>query len=281
MKNSYKLRLEKVKMALEKADYILLGGGAGLSAAAGLTYSGKRFTDHFGPFIEKYRFTDLYTSSFYPFETEEEKWAYWAKHISLNRYDTGATKLYKDLFQLVKDKKYFVLSTNVESQFEKAGFPSDKVFEIQGDYCYLQCAKGCHDKLYYNESLVREMIEETHDCKIPTRLVPICPVCGGKMDVNLRKDQYFVQDEKWYELDMAYKSFLQETEGKDIVYMELGVGFNTPGIIRYPFERMTYHNEKATLVRLNKNEPEGFKETEGKTVSFTEDMQKVILNLMK
>ncbi|WP_404331898.1 Sir2 silent information regulator family NAD-dependent deacetylase [Mesobacillus maritimus] len=279
--NSYETRIGMAKKKMEEAEYILLGGGAGLSAAAGITYSGKRFTDHFGPFIEKYGFSDLYTSSFYPFETEEEKWAYWAKHITLNRYELGATKLYIDLFQLVKDKSYFVISTNVESQFVKAGFPSDKVFEIQGDYSYLQCEKGCHDTLYDNELWVKEMIANTTDCKIPSKLVPTCPVCGGEMDVNLRKNQYFVQDEKWAESDKLYKNFLQESEGKKVVYLELGVGFNTPGIIRYPFERMTYHNENATLIRLNREHPEGFEETEGRTIAFTEDMQQVVSAFMQ
>jgi NAD-dependent SIR2 family protein deacetylase len=280
MDQTYQTRIERAKKTLEDAEYVLLGGGAGLSAAAGITYSGKRFTDNFGPFIEKYGFTDLYTSSFYPFETEEEKWAYWAKHISSNRYEIGATKLYMDLFQLVKEKNYFVISTNVESQFVKAGFPSNKVFEIQGDYSFLQCEKGCHDKLYFNESLVKEMIDKTVDCKIPPNLVTKCPVCGGNMDVNLRKNPYFVQDEKWYKSDKLYKDFLKDSEGKKIVYMELGVGFNTPGIIRYPFERMAYHNKKATLIRLNKDEPEGFEETADQTITFTENMQGVVSALM-
>ncbi|WP_026567371.1 Sir2 silent information regulator family NAD-dependent deacetylase [Bacillus sp. UNC41MFS5] len=281
MHQTYQSRIEKAKKAIVEAEYILLGGGAGLSAAAGITYSGKRFIDNFGPFIEKYGFSDLYTSGFYPFETEEEKWAYWAKHINLNRYEIGATKLYIDLFNLVNDKNYFVISTNVESQFEKAGFPPNKVFEIQGDYSFLQCEKGCHDMLYNNELLVKEMIEKTVDCKIPPSLVPRCPVCGGNMDVNLRKDQYFVQDEKWYKSDKLYRNFLQNSEGKRIVYMELGVGFNTPGIIRYPFEQMTYHNERATLVRLNKDQPEGFVETVDQTIAFTENMQDVVSALIE
>ncbi|KAI7257770.1 hypothetical protein KC345_g10710, partial [Hortaea werneckii] len=169
---------------------------------------------------------------FYPFKTEEEKWAYWAKHISINRFEIAATPLYEDLFQLVREKEYFVISTNVESQFVKAGFPEDKVFEIQGDYSYLQCEKGCHDTLYYNEPLVKEMIEQTRNCRIPAALVPKCPVCGGKMDVNLRKNGYFVQDEKWYGADRRYNEYLSRSAGRKIVYAELGVGFNTPGIIR-------------------------------------------------
>ncbi len=281
MNENYQTRIEKAKTTIEDADYILLGGGAGLSAAAGIEYSGKRFTESFGPFIKKYGLTDMYSSGFYPFRTQEERWAYWAKHISLNRYETGATKLYKDLYQLVKDKNYFVITTNVESQFEKAGFSFDKVFEVQGNYGYFQCAKGCHDKLYDNESLVKEMVEKTVDCKIPSELVPKCPICGGEMDPNLRINEYFVQDAKWYELNKSYNEFLKESDGKKIVYLELGIGFNTPGIIRYPFERWTYHNEKATLIRLNKDHPEGIKENEDKTIAFTENMQEVILTIMK
>jgi NAD-dependent SIR2 family protein deacetylase len=281
MKDSYLTRIEKAKMAVEEADYIILGGGAGLSAAAGITYSGRRFTDHFGAFIEKYGFTDLYTSSFYPFETQQEKWAYWAKHISLNRYETDATNLYKDLFRLVEDKKHFVITTNVESQFEKAGFSAYQIFEVQGNYCYLQCAKGCHNKLYPNERLVKDMIEKTVDCKIPSELVPKCPVCGGDMEPNLRSNQYFVQDDKWYELEALYNDFLLDSEQKKTVYMEFGVGFNTPGIIRYPFERMAYNNRNATLIRLNKDHPEGVEENKHKTIAFTEDIQEVIVALMK
>ena len=281
MNETYQTRIEKAKKAIEGAEYVLLGGGAGLSAAAGIKYSGRRFTENFAPFIEKYGLTDMYSSGFYPFRTQEERWAYWAKHISLNRYEAGPTKLYNDLYQLVKDKNYFVITTNVESQFVKAGFSLEKAFEIQGNYGYLQCAKGCHDKLYYNESLIKEMVKKTIDCKIPSELVPKCPVCGRNMDPNLRINQYFVQDEKWYELNKSYNDFLKELEGKKNVYIELGVGFNTPGIIRYPFERMTYHNENATLIRLNKDNPEGIKENEDKTIAFTEDMQEVVLGLMK
>jgi NAD-dependent SIR2 family protein deacetylase len=281
MYETYQTRMYKAKRAIEGLEYILLGGGAGVSAAAGIEYSGKRFTENFTPFIEKYGLTDMYSSGFYPFKTQEERWAYWAKHISLNRYEASPTKLYKDLYQLVKDKNYFVITTNVDSQFEKAGFPSDKVFEIQGNYGYLQCAKGCHDKLYDNESLVKEMVRRTIDCKIPSDLVPKCPLCGGDMAPNLRINQSFVQDEKWYELNKSYHDYLKQSERKKIVYLELGVGFNTPGIIRYPFERMTYHNVDATLIRLNKDHPEGIEENEDKTISFTEDMQEVVLELLK
>ncbi|MDF2883991.1 MAG: hypothetical protein K0R54_4557 [Clostridiaceae bacterium] len=278
MKN-YKERIKEASEAIENAEYILIGAGAGLSDAAGLKYSGKRFTDRFQDFIEKYGMEDLYSSSFYLFETLEEKWAYWARHISLNRYETTATELYKKLYNLVNEKKYFVLTTNVEHQFWKAGFPDEKIFATQGDYGYIQCAKGCHSKLYDNEILVSEMLKQTNDCKIPSELVPKCPVCGGEMDVNVRKDQYFIQDEAWDRACDNYSSFLKELQNKNVVFIELGVGFNTPTIIRYPFEQMTYVNPNATIIRLNRDYPEGSVENENKTISFEEDMTEVISNI--
>lgn len=219
---------------------------------------------------------DLYTSSFYPFETMEKKWSYWARHISLNRFETPATELYNKLYQLVKGKKYFVLTTNVEHQFWKAGFLGEKIFATQGDYGYIQCAVGCHAKLYDNERLVADMLKQTKDCTIPSELVPKCPVCGGEMDVNIRKDEYFVQDEAWYTASDEYNAFLDEILGKRVVFIELGVGFNTPGIIRYPFERMTYKNPNATIIRLNRDYPNGSVENKDKTIAFNEDMMEVI-----
>lgn len=276
MKEKLEDRIKKAVEAIKAAEYILIGGGAGLSDAAGLKYSGKRFTDNFEPFIEKYGMEDLYSSSFYPFNTQEEKWAYWAKHISVNRYDIAATQLYIDLLRLVKDKKYFVITTNVEHQFYKAGFSDEKIFAVQGDYGYFQCAEGCHDTLYYNEELIKEMIAQTALCQIPSKLVPKCPVCGEYMDINIRKDQYFVQDAAWYQASGRYSAFLKASNGKNIVFLELGVGFNTPGIIRFPFEKMTCENEKAVLIRVNKFKPEGTKENIDRTIAFNEDMVEVI-----
>lgn len=272
-------RVTSAKKAIEYCDYILVGGGAGLSAAAGLTYSGKRFTDNFSDFMDKYGFTDMYSGSFYPFETGEELWAHWARHIDVNRYQMPETQLYKEIFDMVKNKKYFVITTNVESQFEKAGFPKEKLFEVQGNYGYLQCAKGCHDKLYYNENLIKEMVEKTEDCKIPYSLIPRCPVCGGDMDVNLRHNEFFVQDEEWYKANKRYSEFLEESEGKKVVYLELGVGFNTPVIIKYPFEQMTYKNPNAKIIRFNKEYPEGIKENVDKTTSFNEDILNIVQRL--
>lgn len=279
MKENLESRIKKAKQALEEAEYVLLGGGAGLSAAAGLDYSGRRFTENFKPFIKKYGMTDMYTSSFYPFKKQEEKWAYWAKHISVNFYDMPATDLYLDLLRLVQNKHYFVITTNVERQFYKAGFLPDKIFAVQGDYGYRQCAKGCHNVLYDNEELVKGMITETVDCAIPTALVPVCPVCGGSMDVNVRKDAYFVQDEAWDVANERYGIFLEGAEKAKVAFLELGVGYNTPGIIRYPFEQMTHGNEQAVLIRFNQLHPEGALENRSRTIAFTEEMSEVIAAL--
>ena len=276
---TFEERIEEFKNALESAEAVVIGAGAGFSDAAGIKYVGKRFTDNFQDFIKKYNMEDLYTSSFYPFKTQEERWAYWAKHVSLNRFETPATKLYTDLFDLVRDKNYFIITTNVEHQFWKANFPNEKIFATQGDYGYIQCAKGCHNKLYDNDSLVANMISATKDCKIPSSLVPKCPVCGGEMDINVRKDRYFVQGEDWDIAYNNYEKFIENNENKKIVFIELGVGYNTPGIIRYPFEQMTNKNEKAVLIRLNKDYPQGPIENKSKTISFTEDMMEVIERL--
>lgn len=273
--------VRKASTDIKQADYIIVGGGAGLSAAAGIEYSGKRFEDNFAPFIQKYGLKDMYSSGFYPFDTQEERWAYWAKHISVNKFEVPGTQLYKDIYTLIKEKDFFVVTTNVDSQFEKAGVPLDRIFEIQGNYGYLQCAVACHDKLYNNELIVKKLVEQTFDCKVPSQLVPKCPVCGGEMNPHLRINQYFVQDSHWYKQNDAYEDFLSRIEGKNSVFLELGVGFNTPGIIRYPFEKLTYKNEHATLIRFNRDNPKPMKENESKTISFTENMQTVVSLLLE
>ena len=275
----YNKRILEVKNLINKADYILIGAGAGLSTAAGLDYSGKRFEDNFGEFIEKYHFTDMYTAGFYDFNTEEEKWVFWAKHMYLNDIGIGATKLYKDVLNLVKDKKYFVITTNVDDQFYKAGFDKEKVFAMQGSFKYIQCSKACHNKLYDATDLVKEIINKTKDCKIPTELVPVCPVCGEKMEVNVRIDANFVQDENWYKQDKRYGEFLDKSQDKNLLLLEIGVGFNTPGIIRFPFEQMVYNNVNTHLVRINKDYAFASKEIEDKTILFNEDTNKIVEDL--
>mgnify|MGYP004517675617 FL=1 len=275
----YNLRIIKAKQMIGDADFIIIGAGSGLSSAAGLEYSGESFETNFKDFIKKYNFTDLYSASFYDFKTQEEKWAFFAKMIEVNRYNKTPLKLYEELYKIAKDKNYFILSTNVDGQFYNSGFDENKIFEVQGDYGYLQCENACHNKLYDNKELVHKWIENTKDCKIPSELVMKCPVCGGNMDMNLRKDANFVQDEKWYVQAERYKEFLKEAENKNVVLLEIGVGFNTPGIIRYPFEQMVKANDKIRLIRINKDYPMPMLDIRNKTVSFDENANKVIEDL--
>ena len=275
MKVTLNNNIENIKKLIDEAEYVLIGGGAGLSSSAGIEYSGKRFEDTFKEFIEKYHFTDMYTSGFYDFKTQKEKWAYWAKHMYINDIGMKATNLYKEILELVKNKKYFVITTNVDDQFYKAGFDKDRIFATQGSYAYIQCSCACHDKIYNATDMVKEMVENIKDCKIPSELVPKCPVCGENMEVNLRKDAYFVQDDNWYRQDEKYGKFLDNTKDKKVLLLELGVGFNTPGIIRLPFEQMVYNNDKWNLVRINKDNTSTFLEIEDKIIKIKDDISAV------
>ncbi len=276
---------DKIKTAREKldaVDAVVIGAGAGLSAAAGLDYSGPGFKKEFADYIERYGFPDLYSSSFYEFPTEEERWARWARHIDYARFRPGAFPLYRDLLELVKDRNYFVITTNVDGQFRKAGFESDKIFEVQGDYGLMQCATGCHPKVYSDKEAVKEILEHSHDLTVDPKYVPVCPVCGGPMDVHVRKNGFFVEDEDWRRAAERYEEFMQRYAAtKKIVLLELGIGYNTPAIIRYPFEQITYRNPNATIIRLNYEYPQGPAETASRTISFTENMADVITALIK
>ena len=274
-------KVEKVKELIKNADYILIGAGSGLSTSAGIEYSGKRFEDDFQDFIEKYNFTDMYTSSFYDFQTEEEKWAYWSKHMYINDIGMEATNLYRDILKFVKDKKYFVITTNVDDQFYKAGFDKDKIFATQGSYKYIQCSEACHNRIYDATDMVKKMLKQIKNCKVPTELVPKCPVCGENMDVNLRKDAFFVQDDNWYKQDKRYEEFIDNAKDKKVVLLELGVGFNTPGIIRIPFEQMTFQNTNWSLVRINKGECTPFLDIKDRFISFENDINKIVDLLVK
>lgn len=275
----YNSRILQAKQAIKQADYIIIGAGSGLSTAAGLEYSGEKFEKDFKEFIDKYHFDNLYSASFYDFRTQEEKWAFFAKMIKLNRYNEKPLELYQELYKIVKNKEYFVLSTNVDGQFYNSGFDKDKIFEVQGDYSYLQCENACHNKLYNNKELVEKWIQNTNNCKIPSNLVMKCPVCGGNMDMNLRKDANFIQDDNWYKESKRYEEFLDKIKNKNVVLLEIGVGFNTPGIIRFPFEQMTVNNEQITLIRINKDFPLPMLEIRSKTISFDEDTNKIIEDL--
>lgn len=281
-KDAYEDQIEKSAELIQNADAVIIGAGAGASTAAGLCYGGKRFTDNFAEFIEKYgsqHMTDMYAAGFYPFPTEEAKWGYWSKHALMNRFEPPALPLYTQLYDIVKNKEYFVLTTNVDHQFYKAGFASDRIFATQGDYGRIQCQKGCHSKTYDAEELFRKMDAERKDCLIPSELVPKCPVCGGKMAMHLRCDNYFVEDEQWHEAADRYADFLVQNKIKRVVLLELGVGFNTPIIIRFPFEKLIRENASYSLIRLNMDEavvPESFGE---RAIGIGGDMARAITDI--
>lgn len=266
----------KIKEKIKEADSIVIGAGAGLSTSAGINYGTKDFDKLFPELVKKYGFTDMYTSSFYDFDTEEERWSYWVKHINYLCIGRDAENVYKDLFELVKDKDYFVLTTNVDRQFLKAGFDKEKVFEVQGVLTKIQCARACHNKLYDNTDTIKEILKEDKDCKIPTRLVPKCPVCGGNMEVNLRKDNFFVEDDYWHEHEKSFEKFINDNKKKKILFLELGSGFNTPGIIRYPFEELTYKLKNAFLIRINDKYAFVPNDIEDKALEVQDDIAKVI-----
>lgn len=277
--SSYENRLERARQAFSEADGIVIGGGAGLSDAAGIRYSGGRFEKYFGEFIHKYGFSDLYSSSFYNFRTQKEKWVYWAKHIYVNRYLEKATSLYIQLRKLVCLKSYYIITTNVDAQFFKAGFPSKKIFAAQGDYGLMQCATGCHDTLYDNRPIIMEIVAQTKDFSIPEHLIPKCPVCGGEMDVHLHSNMNFICNKDWYNSSKSYSRFINHFYNSKLLLIELGVGLMTPSIIRLPFEKILIDNPKSRLIRINRDYPYGFKTTRKQTISFAENIKRVIQDL--
>lgn len=251
---NYLDQIYKLKNELETADAIVIGAGAGMSVSAGMAYDGERFEKYFYDFHKKYGINDIYSGGFYPYDTLEEYWAWWSRHIFVNRYAAGIGKPYIDLLNLVKDKDYFVLTTNVDHQFQLSGFDKKRLFYTQGDYGLWQCSIPCHQKTYDNEEIVREMVSRQKDMKIPSELIPKCPVCGAPMTMNLRSDMTFVQDEGWHSASNRYYDFIQRHKGLHILFLELGVGANTPVIIKYPFWQMTAQNKRAVYVCINYGE---------------------------
>lgn len=272
-------QIERLKAELETADAVIIGAGAGLSTAAGFTYSGRRFEENFPDFIKKYGFQDMYSAGFYTFESAEEHWAYWSRYIYINRYVDGDNGTYKRLFELVKDKDYFVLTTNVDHQFQKAGFDKKRLFYTQGDYGLFQCSEPCHSATYDNEKTIREMFARQADMKIPAELIPHCPVCGKPMTMNLRADDSFVQDEGWYRASKRYSDFLRRHEGQHILFLELGVGMNTPVIIKYPFLQMTARNPKAIYACINYGEAFSIPAIEKQSICINGDIGEVLKKL--
>lgn len=269
-------QIERLKKEFETADAILIGAGAGLSTSAGFAYDGKRFKQYFSDFEAKYGFHDMYSGGFYPYNSPEEYWAWWSRHIFVNRYNIDVGKTYADLLELVKDKNYFVLTTNVDHQFQLAGFDKKRLFYTQGDYGLWQCSEACHDKTYDNEDTVRQMVTAQKDMKIPTELIPKCPVCGAPMTMNLRCDDKFVQDEGWYTAANRYNDFIRRHENMHILFLELGVGFNTPVIVKYPFWQMTARNSSAIYACINYGQAVCPKEIETQSVCIDSDIGNVL-----
>jgi NAD-dependent SIR2 family protein deacetylase len=263
------------------AQAVIIGAGAGLSASAGFEYSGKRFNENFYDMIERYGFTDMYSAGFYDFGTEEEKWAYWSRLVWLNRYEPEAGEAYLNLHKLIKSKNFFVITTNVDHQFQKARFPRERLFYTQGDYGLFQCAKPCHQKTYGNENAVRRMKAEQKDCRIPSGLIPRCPVCGGPMSMNLRSDDTFVEDEFWRKAAARYTDFIKQNMNTHTLYLELGVGGNTPGVIKYPFWKMTYTNPNAVYACINSGDTAVPHEIEKQSLCIKSDIGEVLNALLR
>ena len=246
--------IERLKAVLQDCDAVVIGAGSGLSTAAGFTYTGERFEKYFSDFAAKYGIQDMYSGGFYPFATPEEHWAYWSRYIWVNRYMDAPKPVYKDLLALVRDRDYFVITTNVDHCFQKAGFDKKRLFYTQGDYGLFQCSEPCCQETFDNEAVIREMMERQKDMKIPTELLPVCPHCGKPLTMNLRSDNKFVEDEGWHRAAERYENFLRTREGGRILFLELGVGYNTPVIIKYPFWQMTAKNPSATYACINQGQ---------------------------
>ena len=272
-------QLERLQTALQDCDAVVIGAGAGLSTSAGFIYTGERFEKYFSDFASKYGFSDMYSGGFYPYSSLEEHWAYWSRYIYINRYQDAPKPVYQDLFSLVKDKDYFVLTTNVDHCFQKAGFDKKRLFYTQGDYGLFQCSEPCCRDTFDNEKLVRQMMERQENMKIPTELLPVCPHCGKPLTMNLRSDDKFVEDEGWHRAAERYSDFLRRHEGQRILFLELGVGYTTPVIIKYPFWRMTSKNPNAFYACINQGQAVCPPEIQRQSVCIHADIGAVIAQL--
>lgn len=274
----YSDKIKRLKNALDEADAVIIGAGAGMSTSAGFTYSGERFNRYFSDFGEKYGFKDMYSGGFYPYPTPEEMWAYWSRYIFINRYMDAPKPVYEALLELVKDKDYFVITTNVDHCFQKAGFDKHRLFYTQGDYGLFQCSEPCQQVTYDNEEMIRGMYAKQSGMKIPSELIPKCPNCGKPLTMNLRSDDRFVEDEGWYKAAGRYDEFNKTHKGK-VLYLELGVGYNTPVIIKYPFWQRTFDNPQATYACINFDEAVCPEQIEDKAILIEGDIGKVLEDL--
>ena len=277
---NYSSQIEKLKKEFEAAETIVIGAGAGLSTSAGFVYDGERFRQYFSDFEEKYGFHDMYSGGFYPYNTLEEHWAYWSRYIYINRYMDAPNPVYSELFELVKEKDYFVLTTNVDHCFQKAGFDKKRLFYTQGDYGLFQCSEPCCNETFENEDIMRQMVERQKDMRIPSELLPVCPHCGKPLTMNLRSDNRFVEDEGWHRAAERYNNFLRTRKNQRILFLELGVGYNTPVIIKYPFWQMTAKNRNATYVCINYGEAVCPQEIKKQSICIDSDIGKVIESIL-
>ena len=273
--------LFQLHQAIEQSDAVLIGAGAGLSASAGFSYKGERFERYFKDFASKYGFHDMYVGGFFPYPTAEEYWAYWSRYIMVNRYMDAPKPVYQALLSLVQKKDYFVLTTNVDHCFQKAGFDKSRLFYTQGDYGLFQCSAPCCQKTWDNEEVIRRMAEEQKDMRVPTSLIPLCPRCGNPMTMNLRSDDTFVQDDGWYQAAGQYRRFLLRHQKGRILYLELGVGYNTPGIIKYPFWKMALQNPEAVYACVNRGQAFVPGEFRQNALCLDDDIGSVLNNLLR
>ena len=268
--------MERLKAALQDCDAVVIGAGAGLSTAAGFTYTGERFEKYFSDFAAKYGIQDMYSGGFFPFATPEEHWAYWSRYIYINRYMDAPKPVYDAILKLVQDKDYFVITTNVDHCFQKADFDKKRLFYTQGDYGLFQCSEPCCQETFENEAVIREMVERQKDMKVPTELLPTCPHCGKPLTMNLRCDDTFVEDEGWHRAAERYENFLRTRADGKILFLELGVGYNTPVIIKYPFWQMTAKNPNAIYACINQGQAVCPQEIQQRSICMNADVGYIV-----